>query len=151
MIKAVVFDCFGVFYVDRYGELTGIPKDEVTQQLYGVLLVRNEALLEYAEFLRKTYKLGLLSNLGPGAMDKYFAQTERKKLFDTVVVSSEVGLVKPQPEIYELTAERLGVAPNEVLFIDDLPINCDAARAVGMQAIVYTSTDQLKKDISRIL
>src|SRR5688572_20701757 len=147
MITAVVFDCFGVFYVDpfshfisaaksevrqelrdlmlaedlgkveapeiidRYSALTGIPKETVAKQLYGVRIVRNEALLEYAEFLRKTYKLGLLSNLRPGAMDTYFTQDERKKLFDTVVVSGEVGMIKPQPEIFELTAECLGVAP----------------------------------------
>lgn len=187
MIKAIVFDCFGVFYVDpfrhfisaakpdvrqelcdlmlaedlgrvdateivdRYSELTQLPKADVQQQLYGVRMVRNEALLEYVESLRATYKVALLSNLSPGAMNKYFTQAEREKYFDTVVVSSEVGLIKPQPEIYELTAERLEVAPNEVLFIDDLPDNCAGARATGMQAIVYTGMDQLQADLAKIV
>lgn len=187
MIQAIIFDCFGVFYIDpfrrfidtaqpevrselrnlmlqedlgqvdaeqiiaAYSGLTGISKTEVAQQLYGMHLVRNEALLEYAEGLRKDYKLALLSNLSPGAMDKYFTQEDRKKYFDTVVVSSEVGLIKPQPEIYQLTAERLGIAPEHTLFIDDLAINCDGARTIGMQTIVYENFDQLKTDLAAAL
>ena len=186
MIKAIIFDCFGVFYIDpfghfiaaakpevrqelrdlmlaedlghvdvteivqRYSELTGLPEADVRQQLYGVRMVRNEALLDYAESLRKNYKLALLSNLSPHSMDKYFTQAERKKYFDTVVVSSEVGLIKPQPEIYELTAERLGVDPSETVFIDDYPANCDGARSTGMQAIVYTGMAQLQDDLKRL-
>lgn len=187
MVKAIIFDCFGVFYVDpfahfiaaadpsvqrelrdlmlaedlghvdaneivdRYSELTNLPKDDVRQQLYGVRLVRNEALLDYAESLRATYKLGLLSNLSPGAMDKYFTQEERTKYFDAVIVSAEVGLIKPQPEIYELTADRLGVDPNEAIFIDDLPVNCEGARAIGMQAVVYVGMNQLQTDLEKLL
>jgi len=187
MIKAIIFDCFGVFYidpfghfiaaadpsvqrelrdlmlaedlghvdateiVDRYSELTNLSKDDVRQQLYGVRMVRNEALLDYAEGLRANYKLGLLSNLSPGAMNKYFTQAERIKYFDDVVVSSEVGLIKPQPEIYKLAAERLGVEPKEAVFIDDLPANCQGARVAGMQAIQYVSMLQLQADLPKLL
>ncbi len=57
------------------------------------------------------------------------------ELFDEVVISAEVGLYKPQPEIYRLAAERLGVDPVECLFVDDLRENCEGAEAVGMTAI----------------
>jgi putative hydrolase of the HAD superfamily len=57
------------------------------------------------------------------------------ELFDQVVISAEVGLHKPQPEIYRLAAERLGLEPSLCLFVDDLRENCEGAEAVGMTAI----------------
>jgi epoxide hydrolase-like predicted phosphatase len=57
------------------------------------------------------------------------------ELFDDVVISAEVGMHKPQPEIYRLAAERIGVAPQACLFVDDLRENCEGAEAVGMTAI----------------
>jgi putative hydrolase of the HAD superfamily len=57
------------------------------------------------------------------------------ELFDDVLVSAEVGLHKPQPEIYRLAAERIGVPPEACLFVDDLRENCEGAETVGMTAI----------------
>src|SRR4029453_11128052 len=58
-------------------------------------------------------------------------------LFDAVVLSAEGGLGKPDPEIYLLAAERIGVPAAECVFVDDLLHNADGARAVGMQGIVH--------------
>jgi epoxide hydrolase-like predicted phosphatase len=60
-----------------------------------------------------------------------------EELFDTAVISAEVGLHKPQPEIYRLAAERLVVGPEECVFVDDLRENCAGAEAVGMTAILH--------------
>src|SRR5436190_6974200 len=59
------------------------------------------------------------------------------ELFDAVVISGEVGLHKPQPEIYLLAAERLGEAPERSIFVDDLRENCAGAEAVGMTTILH--------------
>jgi len=64
------------------------------------------------------------------------------ELFDTAVISAEVGLHKPQPEIYLLTTRRLGVAPEECIFVDDLRENCEGAEAVGMTAIRHRSAPE---------
>jgi putative hydrolase of the HAD superfamily len=61
-------------------------------------------------------------------------------LFDVAVISGEVGLHKPQPEIYELACERLGVEPSQAVFVDDLRENCDGAEAVGMTAVLHRET-----------
>jgi len=61
------------------------------------------------------------------------------ELFDVSVISAEVHLHKPQPEIYKLAAERLGVAPEDCLFVDDLKENCEGAGTVGMTAIRHRS------------
>jgi epoxide hydrolase-like predicted phosphatase len=64
------------------------------------------------------------------------------ELFDDVVISAEVELHKPQPEIYRLAAERLGVEPAECIFVDDLRENCEGAEAVGMIAIRFRDPQQ---------
>jgi epoxide hydrolase-like predicted phosphatase len=69
------------------------------------------------------------------------------ELFDVTVISAEVHLHKPQPEIYELAAQRLGVAPEACLFVDDLKENCNGAEAVGMTAIRHHDA---KETIARL-
>ena len=64
------------------------------------------------------------------------------ELFDAVVISAEVGLHKPQPEIYRLAAERLEVEPGECIFVDDLKENCEGAVAVGMTAILHRNAPE---------
>jgi epoxide hydrolase-like predicted phosphatase len=59
------------------------------------------------------------------------------ELFDATVISAEVGLHKPQPEIYLLAAKRLGETPESCVFVDDLRENCAGAEAVGMTAILH--------------
>jgi FMN phosphatase YigB (HAD superfamily) len=58
-------------------------------------------------------------------------------LFDTAVISGEVGLHKPQPEIYLLACERLEVDPTAAIFVDDLRENCAGAEGVGMTAVLH--------------
>ena len=64
------------------------------------------------------------------------------ELFDTSVISGEVRMHKPQPEIYELTVQRLEVEPGACLFVDDLQENCEGAEAVGMTAIRHRSAPE---------
>jgi epoxide hydrolase-like predicted phosphatase len=63
-------------------------------------------------------------------------------LFDVAVISAEVGLHKPEPEIYLLAAERLEVDPAECVFVDDLKENCDGAEAVGMTAVRFRNAPE---------
>ena len=62
------------------------------------------------------------------------------ELFDGVVISGEVGLHKPQPEIFELAAERVDLEPSDCVFVDDLRENCAGAEAVGMIAVLHRDT-----------
>jgi epoxide hydrolase-like predicted phosphatase len=64
------------------------------------------------------------------------------ELFDVAVISAEVGLHKPQPEIYRLAAERLGVQPAECIFVDDLRENIEGAEAVGMTGLRHRNTQE---------
>ena len=73
------------------------------------------------------------------------------EVFDVVVDSAHVGMRKPEPGIYELTLERLGVAAGDALFVDDVEINCDAAQALGLRTVWFRSTEQAIDDIEAAL
>jgi putative hydrolase of the HAD superfamily len=72
-------------------------------------------------------------------------------VFDVVVDSSELGVRKPDPRIYEATLAALGVAPEAAVFIDDLQINCEAAAALGMRAVWFQQTEQAIADVEAAL
>jgi putative hydrolase of the HAD superfamily len=79
-------------------------------------------------------RTGLLSN---SWSTSHYDRNLLADLFDAVVISAEVGLHKPQPEIYLLAAQRLAEAPTRCVFVDDLRENCAGAEAVGMTAILH--------------
>jgi FMN phosphatase YigB (HAD superfamily) len=95
-------------------------------------------------------KTGILSNSGPGAR-----RAERHYGFETVtddiVYSHEVGLKKPDPAVYAVTASRLGVAPVQVAFLDDVPANVEAARAEGWHAVLHEDTDRSIAEIEALI
>jgi putative hydrolase of the HAD superfamily len=95
-------------------------------------------------------KAGILSNSGPGARE-----AERhwgfEEITDDVVYSHEVCLAKPDPAIYELTAARLGVAPGEIVFLDDVPANVEAARAAGWHVVLHEETARSIAELERII
>jgi putative hydrolase of the HAD superfamily len=67
------------------------------------------------------------------------------------VISGEVGLHKPEPEIFRLGPERLGVEPGDCVFVDDLRENCEGAEAVGMTAILHRGADGTIPELERLL
>jgi putative hydrolase of the HAD superfamily len=73
------------------------------------------------------------------------------EIFDVVVDSAFVGSRKPERRIYEITLERLGVTPESALLIDDIEANCQAARALGMEAVWFQTTEQAISDIEAVL
>jgi HAD superfamily hydrolase (TIGR01509 family) len=187
MIKAVIFDCFGVIRPDRfisaYREMGGDPEAdrqfiEENVRAANMGLIPNSRqvmadrlnisverwlhaldhgtgvdlqLLDYVEQLRKTYKTAVLSNASRGRLKEIIGEADVDRCFDAIVESGSLGFAKPDPEIYEYTADQLGVRFDECLFTDDNEDYCQAARAVGMQAIAYTSFDQFKTDLELLL
>jgi putative hydrolase of the HAD superfamily len=73
------------------------------------------------------------------------------EIFDGVVISGEVGIRKPDPRIYELGAERIGVAPAECVFVDDLDFNLEPARELGMATVHHVRSDETIAELERLL
>lgn len=91
---------------------------------------------------------GLISNSWG---TRRYDRTLLTELFDGVVISGEVGIRKPAPEIYSLGAERIGVAPERCVFVDDLPFNLKPAAALGMATVHHTSPAQTIRALEQLL
>lgn len=112
----------------------------------------NRRMIEYMRELRsRGYRLAICTNNVREWEPLWRAKLPVDELFEVVVDSAFVGTRKPEPRIYELTLERLGVAPSEALLIDDLELNCDAARSLGIEAVWFRSTEQAIADAERAL
>jgi putative hydrolase of the HAD superfamily len=90
------------------------------------------SMLDHIQQLHKTYKIGILSNVGTAWIRDTFLTTQEQSYFDDMVLSFEVGLSKPDAQIYQLACKRLDVKPTETVFIDDLEPFCRAAQDLGM-------------------
>lgn len=183
--KAIIFDCYGVLYVDSHrslkqeypdlaqdiadlsqqsdygwidrekyvGELSRLT-GESTNTITEFILTEhhlNRPLVAHIAELKTQYKIGMLSNVGRGWLDDFFASHNLRHLFDEVILSGEEGMTKPNPEIFELAAERLGVNPSECIMIDDIQDNCNGADVAGMRSIHYRSITQLMNDLNQLL
>lgn len=113
--------------------------------------VRNTELLDWIVELRRNYKTALLSNVGRGSMERRFSTEELQRLFDQIVISAEVGMLKPDLPIYHLTADRLGVEPAECIFVDDREGYVAGASDAGMHGVQYQSFQQAKTVIESLL
>lgn len=190
MIKAIIFDCFGVLLGNAYkthlmeveqvdperakeirainhASDMGILSREETASAISLLFdmepeefmaeqnqveIPNAPLLEYIAELKKHYKIALLSNISSRErLSIRFQNGELDSHFDTIVASGDEGYVKPQPEIYEIAATRLGALPSECVMIDDIAEFCEGARAVGMQAIQYQTNSQCITDLNALI
>jgi putative hydrolase of the HAD superfamily len=95
-------------------------------------------LVALIKALRPRYKTAILSNAWSDARDNFTRLFGLDQAVDLIIISAEEGLAKPDPRLYERAAERLGVRPDEAVFVDDFAENVEAARAVGMHAVHYT-------------
>ena len=89
----------------------------------------------------------ILSNIGADVLASVERTFDWIHHFDVLVWSYQLGIVKPDPEIYRHTLRELGTNPEETLFIDDRRPNVEAARALGIQALEYSSVDQLREEL----
>lgn len=124
-------------YLAQVAELTGVTPQEV-DDIIAKYHVPNAELIAYAEQLKSQYKTMLLSNIGNKVIDRLFDGAVEDK-FSEVVLSYQVGLAKPNPEMFTYAAERLGVAPDECVMIDDIEANCEGAEIAGMKSILHTT------------
>lgn len=137
-------------YFARVAELTSkTPKE--AEEIVRAQHVRNDEVFNILRKLRGRYKTAMLSNIGAHVIDQLFTQDELQELFDTVVLSSSVGMVKPYPEIFEYTVTQLGLHPSECVMIDDRSENVEGAISTDMLGIIFTSAQQLEVELQRVL
>ena len=110
----------------------------------------NYELLEIIKKLKKNYKIGLLSNNSVN-LNQRIKDNNIAEIFDAVVISGEVGFQKPQPEIFEILSNKLGVELNELIFVDDTKRSLEGAEMIGYFPILFTNNQKLKEELAGIL
>jgi epoxide hydrolase-like predicted phosphatase len=189
MIKAIIFDCYGVLvgtgfwniynraggdadkdkvfindwlHRNSLGEVTGDELTEVMAKQLSLSVPEWRKFIEEDEVpspelinlihtdLLGKYKLAVISNAGRGALNRKLS-TEQRALFDAIIVSAEVGLVKPDPAIFAYSCEILGVEPAETVFIDDHAEYLEGARSLGIQTILYKNFEECHDQLVQLL
>lgn len=184
MIKAIIFDFFGVICSDDYwryvrqdrhadtayrayadevnlGEIPWQTFVHMVADALGSTVKDVNGMYESAKIdprmvglihvLHKTYKTALLTNAHHDFIDEMLVRSDLATLFDETIVSSRLGIVKPNPAIFEHALTKLGITAQEAVYIDDLQQHVTAAKALGVHAILFRDFQSLQTDLARIL
>lgn len=133
MIKAIIFDCFGVLTDGKQA------------------LHKNQNLFDYITQLSGKYKIAILSNAGSNWIRDEFLSADDQKLFSAIVLSRDTAYIKPDQEMFELVCQKLTVEPAEAIMVDDQQYNLDGAKAAGLNGVLYTNFVQFKEQLQRLL
>jgi putative hydrolase of the HAD superfamily len=135
-------------------ELGQRPQLHRFSEIYFDALEVNEPMLGVMhDASERGFRMALLTNNIREWEPLWRAMLPVDEIFEVVVDSAFVGMRKPEPEIYELTVERLGdgISPGDCLFVDDVEVNVDAARNLGMRVVHFQSNDQAIPEIRAAL
>jgi len=108
--------------------------------------VVDRKLVEYIRSLRGEFHTGLISNAWSG-LREFITKEKLIDLFDTVIISAEIGVTKPSARIYEVALDQAKVGAGDAVFVDDMPINIEACEKVGMKGILFNDPE---KSLSRL-
>lgn len=126
--KVLVFDCFGVL----------VSRQPSSKRIFEYFWIKDENLLNFIRCVRnRGIKIGVLSNIAQNQFNQLFSKKEQEELFDFLVLSGEVGFLKPSKEIYKIAINRSNVPPDEIYFFDDSLVNIESAKKYGINGIIY--------------
>ncbi len=142
---AISEDEFGVILAEKLGVS---DSENLIDRLFAGMHADHAMIAAVKAARAAGIRTGLVSNsIGAGRYDR----STFPELYDGVVISAEVGLHKPQPEIFLLGAERAGVPAEQCVFVDDLRENCEGAEAVGMTAVLHRGAETTLPELERLL
>lgn len=110
----------------------------------------DRTILDFLRSIKPKYKVGIISNAWSGLR----AFIEREKfddVFNKMIISAEVGVVKPEAKIYQIALEQFGVQANEAVFVDDVPENIKACEKLGMKGIHFTDPESALRQLRALL
>jgi putative hydrolase of the HAD superfamily len=136
------------FVKDARLELGPSVIDELNAHDARMWTTQDPAMVAWQQKLHEAgLRTAILSNMGDSVFESIQREFKWLDNFDVLVWSYKLMMAKPDPAIYRHVLKELGTAPEETLFIDDKAVNIDAARALGMQAIEFTTIDRLRADL----
>jgi epoxide hydrolase-like predicted phosphatase len=121
----------------------------VEAEFYGGDIL-DRTLIQFIRSLRPKYKTGLISNAWSG-LRNYIVREKFDDAFDYIIVSAEVGVAKPEAEIFQIALKQFGLSPSEAIFVDDVLENVEACRKIGMHGIQFKDSQKVIKQIQALL
>ena len=148
---AITLDQFERELAERLRTRGGDPiqADGLVRRMFAGSRADTRMIDAVARSRKAGFKTGLLSNSWGNRESYEFEHFDT--LFDAVVISGEVGLRKPDPEIYALAARDLGVAPEQCVFVDDIATNIRGAVAAGMVGVHHSETETTLQELEALL
>jgi putative hydrolase of the HAD superfamily len=141
----------GIGYWQKFLRDAGLPPDhakELNRWDARLWTVENPVMVDWQLAVKGRGLLtAILSNISDNVLESVEREFDWIHRFDVLVWSYQLGIIKPNPAIYRYTLGKLGTQPEETLFIDDKRPNVEAARALGIQAIEYSSVEQLREEL----
>ncbi len=137
-------------FYDGLEELTGHDQEAIRRELTEEY-AKNHLLIDYIRHLKKTYKIGMISNVSDDWIRDNLLTKDEQALFDALVFSYEVGVTKPHERIYQVAIEQLGVEYEECVFVDDIERYTVAAEDLGMRSIIYKDFHQMRQELEEVL
>jgi putative hydrolase of the HAD superfamily len=133
----------------RFAALLGVePAEGLIARLFARMAPDERMFEGVAAARRAGIRTGLVSNSWG---EEGYDRTRFAELFDAVVISGEIGIRKPAPEIYALAAERLGRHPERCVFVDDLAGNLKPAREIGMATVLHRDAETTLAELEQHL
>jgi epoxide hydrolase-like predicted phosphatase len=125
---------------------TPVPAEGLIERMFAHF----EHQPQMSALIRRAKSHGIKTALLSNSWGNTYPRETWDGLFDDIVISGEVGLRKPEPEIFRLAAERVSLELAECVFVDDLELNVDGARALGMTAVLHTSYDRTRRELESL-
>jgi len=132
---------------EKLAQITGAPAKRLEEEFWAYARI-DENVVNLIESLGHTHRVALLTNAIVPITREIFARHNLERLFETILVSSEEGMAKPDPAFYTLLLDRMGARPEDAVMIDDNPDNIAGAKAAGMQGILFESREKLVRELT---
>lgn len=120
---------------------------EEFKEIWNEIFSEKKEVIDFALSLKKFFKIAVLSNTNPWHLNYIRAQYNWMQELGSLIASCEVGLLKPDPEIFKIALKILGVSPEETFYTDDLSENVKAAKRVGIEAYVFKGLEGLRQEL----
>lgn len=131
-----------------FAEILGVPPAGLIDRMFAAAGPDEEMVQVVRSAREQGVRTGLISNSwGTRRYDRELLA----ELFDGLAISGDIGIRKPDPDIYEIGAQRIGVLPRECVFVDDLPFNLPPAADLGMATVHHTDTRKTIAELEVLL
>lgn len=137
-------------FFETLADSSGQRTEDIREAFYEDQLTIDQELVKLIKELKANYKIGLLSNASNSYLRPLLRENGIEGLFDVDIISSEVGIIKPDVRIFQLTLEKLAARPEETIFIDDNSYNIEAANSLGIAGILYKDLATLREKLHEL-